>query len=121
MARRITMDKTKEIFDKLAAENAQLHATARKALANYNNLRMQPPEELEAYFIALCRVTDEKYDRSLKVRRRIVRLLPDVKLVNLLGLRMPCQLARMISIRLCPRDDKSWGPHMVYFNDLTED
>jgi hypothetical protein len=115
------MDKTKEFFDELAAQYARWDATSRKALANYSRLKTLSPEELEEYFVALCRTDEKKYDRSLKVRRRIVRLLPDIKLVNLLNLRMPCQITRMISIRLCPKSDKSWGPPMAYFDDFLED
>jgi hypothetical protein len=114
------MNRTKEILDQLAAQNAHWHSTARKALANYSLLKTKPLGELEGYFVALCRT--EKYDKNLKVRRRIIQLLPDIRLINILDVtRMPCQLARMISIRLCPRDDKTWGPHMVYFEDFTDE
>jgi hypothetical protein len=115
------MDKTKEILDELAAKNALWHSTARKAqAANLSKLKTLPPEELEEYFVALCR-TEGEYDRKLRVRRCILPLLPDIRLINLLDVRMPVQLAHKISKRLCPKDDKSLGPSTVYNDDFTED
>jgi hypothetical protein len=116
------MNKTKDFFSELAAQGARWRATAKEALASYSCFRTLSIDTLESYFVALCRADDGKYDRKLRVRRRIIRLLPDIRLINLLDIgRMPCQLTRMISIRLCPRDDKGWGPSIAYFDDFIND
>jgi hypothetical protein len=109
---------TKNVFDDLAKKYARCCKTAEAAKSNYRDLNVTSVEQLEDYFMSICYTEEKGYDPNLKIRRRIVRLLPDYKLVNIYGVRMPSKLVRQIEVRLCPRDCKDWGPNAAYFDDF---
>ena len=95
----------KTILDELAQQQAQWRANAECAKSNYNKLRVTPVDKLEDYYLSIC-YSGEVYDPDLKIRRRIIRLLPDLKLINLLGVRMPTRLVYQIEMRLRPKENK---------------
>lgn len=110
----------KSALDELANQCAHWRKMAVLARRNVRNYKVTPVETLMDYFLSICHA-GERYDRDLRIRTRLIRFLPDYKLVFLLGVQMPPKLARQIEIRLCPRCDKSWGPNVTYFDDFFVD
>lgn len=104
------MKDAKSIWDDLAKQQAKQHKIASSACNNSRQFKHLPKRQLVEIFIAICR-TDEKYDKKLRYRRRIISLLPDFLLVELMKLRMPPQLALLIERRLSPDIDKQDKKH----------
>jgi len=97
------MNNSKQILDELAEQHARRLATARKAEENSSKLETFSDEELLEAFLAIC-YTEGQHDKDFAVSKRIAELLPDVKLINLVGtVRMPVPLANIIERRLRPK------------------
>ena len=93
-------------FDAIARQQLAERQLALQAREQFRHLSEKPPEELTKMFLAICRA-GEKFDPNHKCRKRILRLLPDVCLMELIGVRVPTKIAQIVERRLAPRTE--WG------------
>lgn len=113
------MDSTTDFFGAIARQQAEERALALQARQSLRKLQTFPPSELTKMFLAICHA-GEKYDVHHACRRQILKLLPDVNLIDLIGLQMPVALAKAIEKRLTPKagldsdDDTTW-PRFGFF------
>jgi hypothetical protein len=96
------MDKQETFFDQIARQQAAERELASRARKLWRQLPTLPPKELTKMFLAICRAGEE-YDPHHRYRRRILRLLPDLYLVELIGVQMPMAIAKTIERRLAPK------------------
>ena len=96
------MDKQEDFFGAIARQQAAERELAQRARKLRRQLPFLTPGELTEMFLAMCRA-GEKYDRHHIYRRRILKLLPDVNLVELIGVQMPTEIAKAVERRLTPK------------------
>jgi hypothetical protein len=96
------MKKTPDVWAELAKMQAEQRKSAEIACSmSWKELSGMSTEKMKMLFIAICQAGGE-YDKRHVYRRTIIRRLPDLDLIDLVGLRMPAQLAGRIDRRLRP-------------------
>ena len=96
------MDKQEDFFGAIARQQAAERELAQRARKLRRQLPLLHPGELTKMFLAICHA-GEKYDQHHIYRRQILKLLPDLYLVELIGVQMPVAIAKAVERRLAPK------------------
>lgn len=98
------MSEPATIWDQIASEQARMRSIASSVRTQKRDLNYLPQDQLVEIFKAIC-IAGSEFDPKLKFRRRILRLLEDQSLIDLVGVQMPVLLIHMIESRLRSRGD----------------
>jgi hypothetical protein len=96
------MDKNKNVWDQVAAEQAAIRHIASQARTVYRRMGSLSQTDLVKMFLAICQA-GESYDPECKYREKILSFLPDwIVGVEFAKIKMPVRLIKLIEDRLRP-------------------
>ncbi len=91
--------KPDNMWDEIVRDQAAMRQLAQKAKMLWKTLDRLPQEELVRIFIAICK-SGEEFDPQMSYRNKILGLIHDEYLPELVGLRVPVILSWKIEKRL---------------------
>jgi hypothetical protein len=84
--------KPEDVWDKIMRDQQVIRRMAENVKRLWKTMDKLPQEELVKLFQAIC-AAGEEYDPQMRYRRKILGLLHEEQLPNLIGLRLPVALA----------------------------
>lgn len=112
------MDKEETAFDKLAKQQKATRALAESAKRLMAEIDFMTPKELVRLFRSICEYPE--YDKNLHYRKKVLHVLNDEFLCELIGVRVCIELAWEIERRLFIVEREPPGPTLSGNVDVEE-